>query len=164
MSLALSSTHPSAFLSLSRAAASKWLFLCSSCLLCFSWIFKKKNKKPTYWGHLVRLMGTLVYQNISTIFISLDWSNRRRSFIRKLKIHKKARMLQSHHSATYMQCFCTLKLHPKENITCVHPHTHTLSPSGLIFIILGNWCSKAKSQCLNNWGPEGTIRKAAGTL
>ena len=49
-----SSTHPSAFLSLSRAAASKCLFLCSSCLLCFSWIFKKKKKKLMYWGHSVR--------------------------------------------------------------------------------------------------------------
>lgn len=39
-----SSTYPSAFLSPSRAAASKCLFLCSSCLLCFSWIWTARTQ------------------------------------------------------------------------------------------------------------------------
>lgn len=82
----LLATYPSAFLSPSRAAASICLFLCSSCLLCFSWIFNN-SKKPMYWWHWTR-------------FTKMPWSiraeqwcsadNRRGWSIWKVRIHEEA--------------------------------------------------------------------------
>lgn len=134
----LSSTHPSAFLSLSRAAASNCLFLCSSCLLCFSWTFKE-NEKPMYWSHSVRLMETLVWQNILTIFINLDSTNRRSSLLRKLNTHKTAHCVMKPPLNYYIQHFCIIKLHLKDCIAhmCAPPHTLFLHPLCAVFIILG---------------------------
>ena len=126
----LSSTHPSAFLSLSRAAASKCLFFCSSCLLCFSWIFKKKNKKPTYW---VRFLEILVYPHILTIITNLNYSNRGRSFIGKLKTPKSPAFIKPSWSYLYNSSVSESSISKMKSH--MDPITYTLS----LFWYLLSW-------------------------